>query len=127
MSEDLERNIAEKQTAIRSDAFLAKKSFDVEKDSFEQYSSTDLDDDYYPEIKELRHELKLMMSIMSESKFDDIVHLISNPLYIRWCPKLVFKRCQCRKSSPKTINILLIMPSMMSSCNKLSTISMELF
>ncbi len=79
MSEDLERNIAEKQAAIRSDAFLAKKSFDVEKDSFEQYSSTDLDDDYYPEIKELRHELKLMMSIMSESKFDDIVHLISNP------------------------------------------------
>lgn len=79
MSDELERNIAEKQTAIRSDAFLAKKSFDAEKDAFSKLSPADYDEDYDPEIRELRHEIKLMLSLMSESKFDDIVHLISNP------------------------------------------------
>ncbi len=78
MNEDFRKNLSDKQHAIRSDAFLAKKSFDNEKKSFDQYTSSDLEDDY-PDIKELRHEIKLMMALMSESKFDDIVHLIANP------------------------------------------------
>lgn len=78
MNEDFKKNLSEKQHAIRSDAFLAKKSFDHEKKSFDQYSASELEDEY-PDIKELRHEIKLMLSLMSESKFDDIVHLIANP------------------------------------------------
>ena len=79
MSDELDKNISNKQEAVRSDAFLAKKSFDSEKDAFDQYSSEDFDDEYAPEINDLRHEIKLMMSLMTESKFDDIVHLIANP------------------------------------------------
>ena len=79
MSDELDKNISNKQEAVRSDAFLAKKSFDSEKGAFDQYSSSDFDDEYVPEINDLRHEIKLMMTLMSESKFDDIVHLISNP------------------------------------------------
>ena len=77
MNEDLEKKILEKKDAIRSDAFLAKRQFDHAKDRFDDLDST-IDDDF-PELAELRHELKLMMTIFSESKFDDIVHLISNP------------------------------------------------
>ena len=79
MSDELERNISDKKEAVRSDAFLAKKSFDAEKDTLDQYSSSDFDDEYMPEINDLRHEIKLMMTLMTESKFDDIVHLIANP------------------------------------------------
>ena len=79
MNDELDKSISEKQDAIRSDAFLAKKSFDTEKKTFDQYSSDDFGDDYLPEVNELRHEIKLMMALMKESKFDDIVHLIANP------------------------------------------------
>ncbi|MGC6366929.1 MAG: hypothetical protein ACON35_02910 [Candidatus Marinamargulisbacteria bacterium] len=79
MTDDLEKKIQEKQAAIRSDAFLAKKEFDSQKTGLDGFAPEDIDDDYFPEVKELRHELKLMMALFSESKFDDIVHLISNP------------------------------------------------
>lgn len=79
MTDDLHKNISDKEGAIRSDAFLAKKSFDAQKDAFDQYTPDDFTDDYSKDIEDLRHELKLMMSIMNESKFDDIVYLIANP------------------------------------------------
>lgn len=79
MTDDLNKNISDKEGAIRSDAFLAKKSFDAQKDAFDQYTPDDFTDDYVNDVENLRHELKLMMSIMNESKFDDIVHLIANP------------------------------------------------
>ena len=79
MSDDLENNISNKQDAIRSDAFLAKKNFDTEKSSFDSYQNNDFEDDFQ-DLNELRHEIKLMMSIMQESKFDEIIHLISNPI-----------------------------------------------
>ena len=79
MSDELKRNISSKQDAVRSDAFLAKRNFDTEKKSFDQYKSSDFDDEYMPELNELRHEIKLMMTIMEESKFDEVIHLISNP------------------------------------------------
>ena len=78
MSDDLQNNISNKQDAIRSDAFLAKKNFDTEKGSFDSYQNTDYDEDF-SDLNELRHEIKLMLSIMQESKFDEIIHLISNP------------------------------------------------
>ena len=79
MMDDLDKNISNKQSAVRSDAFLAKKRFDEQKDAFDQYTAEDFGDDYLQEIDDLKHEIKLMMTIMSESKFDDIVHLIANP------------------------------------------------
>jgi len=80
MTDDLEKKIREKQNAIRSDAFLAKKQFDDQKNSFDSFDEdSNYDEDYLPEIKELRHELKLMMALFEESKFDEVIHLISNP------------------------------------------------
>ena len=78
MNNDLEQNISNKQDAIRSDAFLAKKNFDTEKDAFDSYDPTDYSDESM-NLDELRHELKLMISMMHESKFDEVIHLISNP------------------------------------------------
>ena len=69
MTDDLNKNISDKEGAIRSDAFLAKKSFDAQKDAFDQYTPDDFTDDYVNDVENLRHELKLMMSIMNESKF----------------------------------------------------------
>lgn len=80
MTDDLEKKIQEKQAAIRSDAFLAKQAFDSHKKGFDDVDARAIeDDDYFPELNELRHEIKLMMTLFTESKFDDIVHLISNP------------------------------------------------
>ena len=80
MTDDLEKKIQEKQAAIRSDAFLAKQAFDSQKSGFDDVDARAIDEDeYFPELNELRHEIKLMMTLFSESKFDDIVHLISNP------------------------------------------------
>ncbi len=78
MNDDLEKKILNKKSAVSSDAFLAKRKFDTDKPSFDQLNGVD-EEDYYPELEELRHELKLMMSLFSQSKFDDIVHLIANP------------------------------------------------
>ena len=77
MNDDLEKKILNKKAAVSSDAFLAKRQFDTDKKSSDQLNG--VDEDYYPELEELRHELKLMMSLFSQSKFDDIVHLIANP------------------------------------------------
>ena len=78
MSDELDKNISSKQDAVRSDAFLAKKNFDTEKQAFDSYQGAEFEDDF-ADIDELRHEIKLMMSIMHESKFDEIIHLISMP------------------------------------------------
>jgi hypothetical protein len=76
---ELEKNISNKQEAIRSDAFLAKRNYDTEKDRFDGYDAADFDEEGIPEVKELQHEVKLLLSLMEASKFDDIVHLIANP------------------------------------------------
>lgn len=79
MTDNLDQNISDKQDAVRSDAYLAKKNFDTEKDAFDRYESSEFDDDYLSDMNHLRHEMKLMMALMHESKLDDIVHLIANP------------------------------------------------
>ena len=41
----------------------------------------DIEDyDDFPELKELRHDMKFLMALLSASKFDEIIHLLSNPL-----------------------------------------------
>ena len=45
MTDNLDQNISDKQDAVRSDAYLAKKNFDTEKDAFERYESSEFDDD----------------------------------------------------------------------------------
>ncbi|MEK9726975.1 MAG: hypothetical protein VW397_02580 [Candidatus Margulisiibacteriota bacterium] len=77
MNEELEQKILNKKSAVSSDAYLAKRHFDAEKEALSELNV--LDDDYDSDLKELRHELKLMMALFSESKFDDIIHLIANP------------------------------------------------
>ena len=66
MNSEFEDKIQSKSDAVRSDAFLAKRKFDSEKDAFDDLSTAD--DEYYPELAELRHEIKLMMALFSESK-----------------------------------------------------------
>jgi hypothetical protein len=78
MNDDLEQKIKEKTGAVTSQAVLAKQAFDTQKESLDHFEP-DADDDTFPEIKELRHEIKLMMVLFNQSKFDDIVHLIANP------------------------------------------------
>lgn len=75
---DREKKIHDKADAIRSDAHLAKQQFDHHKHDFDQlpYDNTDT---YESDLADLRHELKLMLSLLSESKFDEIVHIIANP------------------------------------------------
>ena len=80
MTDYLEQKIKEKRDAIRSDAFLAKKQFDNEKGAFEDIDANDNFDDYIPEVAALRHEIKLIIGLLEESKFDEVVHLISNPI-----------------------------------------------
>jgi hypothetical protein len=80
MTNDFDKNIAGKFEAIRSEAFLAKKNFDTQKEHFEQLSPEQLEDESIPEISALRHEIKLLVALLEASKFDDIVHLISRPV-----------------------------------------------
>ena len=79
MSDSLNKNISEKRSAISSDAFLAKKNFDTEKESFDSYNPEDFDDADFKNYNELSHEIKLLIALLQHSKFDDIVHLIANP------------------------------------------------
>ena len=78
MTEDFNQNIQNKQQAVRSDAYLAKRRFDSDKPFFDDEGMIDPQDDC-DGVADLRHELKLMMALFESSKLDDIVHLIANP------------------------------------------------
>ena len=80
MTDYLEQKIREKRNAIRSDAFLAKKQFDNQKGAFDNIEDSDNYDDYFPEVAELRHEIKLIIGLLEESKLDEVVYLVSNPI-----------------------------------------------
>ena len=80
MTDYLEQKIKEKRDAIRSDAFLAKKQFDNQKGEFDDIEASGSYDDYIPEVAELRHEIKLIIGLLEESKLDEAVHLVSNPI-----------------------------------------------
>ena len=77
--DDIEKHISDKQDAVRNDAFVAKQRFDMAKDSFQDMSYDLDDDDYSKEVQQLRHEMKLLMALLSASKFDDIIRLLANP------------------------------------------------
>ncbi len=79
MTDDMDQHISSKQSAVSQDAFLAKKKFDTQKSSFEEYTGTDFDDDYSKDVNQLRHEIKLFLALLKESKLDDVIHLIANP------------------------------------------------
>lgn len=79
MTDDLNNKINQKHMAVNQDAYLAKKRFDSDKRTFEHLDPDGMVDDESSDIADLRHEIKLMMALFSESKFDDIVHMIANP------------------------------------------------
>ena len=71
-------SIENKQDAILNETIEAKKKYDLEKNNLHELNMFDFDDDM-PEINELRHELKLVIQLLNQAKFDDVIHLISNP------------------------------------------------
>lgn len=77
--EEMKKHISEKQDAIRNDAFAAKQNYEDAKGSFDSMSVDDDYEEYYRELGYLRHEMKLLMSLLTESKFDEIIYLMSNP------------------------------------------------
>ena len=70
--------IDKKQDAILEDTLIAKKKYDLEKSNLDSFDPLDFDDEI-PEINELRHELKLVIQLINQANFDEIIHLISNP------------------------------------------------
>ena len=79
MNDDIQKSISSKQSAVREDAFIAKKHFDSQKTTFDDIQGTDYDDEYSRDVNQLRHEIKLFIALVKESKLDDAVQLIANP------------------------------------------------
>ena len=77
-NDEIEEQIIAKKQAIRSEAFTAKQDYEQAKNSYDDMDIEDYDD--FPELKELRHDMKFLMALLSASKFDEIIHLLSNPM-----------------------------------------------
>jgi len=77
MNPEFDDKIQTKKDAVRSDAFVAKQAFDRQKNHLSGFGDDYIDSD--PDIRALRHEIKLMMALFKQSNFDDIVHIIANP------------------------------------------------
>lgn len=73
-------NIANKKNIISEQALEAKKEYDLVKDSLENIEPEE-DEEYLltPQIKELTDVIKMLISIFSESKLDELVVLLANP------------------------------------------------
>ena len=74
----MNQHVNQKKQAVRDAAFSAKVGYNETKHSFDDMSIDDYDENF-PEITELRHDMKFLMALLSASKFEEIIHLVSNP------------------------------------------------
>ena len=79
---NMDRRIEEKKEAVRHDAFEAKQRFDLAKGSLDSLSINHDEDDqaFLQEVDQLRHEMKLLMALINQARFDEILQLISAPI-----------------------------------------------
>ena len=78
-NDEIKKQITDKKSAIRKDVFDAKEGYDQVRSSFDNIDIEDYEEEYFRELEYLRHEMKILMSLLSNSKFDEIMYLASNP------------------------------------------------
>lgn len=78
----MDRRIEEKKSAVRHDAFEAKQRFDLAKSSLESMAMHHDEDDraFFQAVDQLRHEIKLLMALINQARFDEILQLMSAPI-----------------------------------------------